>query len=204
MSEQILIVVGVTFLAMVSPGPDLVIVLRNTIVGGRRAGLGTSIGVLGGNLIHISYCLVGIGWLISQSILAFTAVKYAGAAYLVYLGIMSLRSGKTHLPAHATQNGYSSRAWFVQGFLSNLLNPKGTLFYLGVFTTVITPETPQSVLPVLILCMMAVSASFWLFFVYTLDRPIIRGCIERFQTTINRVFGALLIALGLRVATMDR
>jgi threonine/homoserine/homoserine lactone efflux protein len=70
----------------------MVLVLRNTFVGGRRAGLQTSMGILSGNLVHISYCVLGIGVLISQSILAFSALKYAAAVYLIYLGIMSFRS----------------------------------------------------------------------------------------------------------------
>ncbi len=73
-----------------------------------------------------------------------------------------------------------------------------------MFTTVITPETSARATSVLVLCMLLVSASFWLFFVYTLDRPIIRELIERFQKTVNRILGALLIALGARVASMER
>ena len=204
MTDQILVIVGITFFAMISPGPDLVIVLRNTVVGGRSAGLRTSLGILVGNLVHIAYCVVGIGWLISQSILAFTALKYIGAAYLVYLGVMSLRAGRTTSATSPVEQTNSNRAWFAQGCLNNILNPKGTLFYLGVFTTVITPETAQSTTALLVICMMVVSASFWLFFVYTLDRPIIREFIDRSQRMVNRVFGALLIALGLRVALMER
>jgi threonine/homoserine/homoserine lactone efflux protein len=258
MLEQALVIVSVTFLVMVTPGPDMVLVLRNTLVSGRRAGLETSAGILSGNLVHIIYCLLGIGLLISQSILAFSALKYAAAAYLIYLGIMSLRSGTRRLdpsdiedrrpatpwtairrqtrilyrygPQHATpysgpgrakraKEGLSTshglcqdiksragraRGWFVQGFVNNLLNPKGALFYLGVFTTVLTPETSASAMFLLIVSMMLVSGSFWIVFVYTLDRRTLRGFIERSQETVNRVFGVLLILLGLRVASMSR
>lgn len=204
MVDQVLVIIGVTFLVMVSPGPDMIIVLRNTFSGGRLAGLQTSMGVLAGNLVHITYCVLGIGWLISQSILAFTALKFAGAAYLIYLGIMSYRSGATTLDTSPIEDKRRTRTWFVQGFVNNVLNPKGTLFYLGVFTMVITPETSASATLVLILIMMVVSASFWLFFVYTLDRPVIRDFIERSQQIVNRIFGVLLVFLGVRVASMDR
>ena len=83
MVDQILVIVGITFLVMISPGPDMVLVLRNTLLGGQFGGLLTSLGVLTGNLVHITYCVVGIGWIISQSILAFTALKYAAAGYLI-------------------------------------------------------------------------------------------------------------------------
>ena len=204
MLDQMMVIVSVTFLVMVTPGPDMVLVLRNTFVSGRGAGLQTSMGILSGNMVHIAYCVLGIGLLISQSIMAFSALKYAGAAYLIYLGIMSFRSGAKTLDTNAIEGRRPNRTWFVQGFVNNLLNPKGTLFYLGVFTMVMTPETPASAMLLLIFSMMLVSASFWLVFVYTLDRPTIRESIDRSQQTVNRIFGGLLVLLGMRVASMSR
>jgi len=204
MLDQVLVIVSVTALVMISPGPDMVLVLRNTLVSGRRAGAQTSMGILSGNLVHISYCVLGIALLISQSIVAFSALKYAGGAYLIYLGIKSFRSEAKTIDTNDIARCRRSTPWFVQGFVNNLLNPNGTLFYLGVFTTVITPETSASGVLLLISMMMLVSASFWLFFVYTLDRPAIREFIERSQQAVNRLFGVLLVLLGLRVATMSR
>ncbi len=206
MIDQLLVIVGITFLVLVSPGPDMILVVRNTLLAGRRAGLQTSLGILAGNLVHITYCVIGIGWIISQSILAFTVLKYAGAAYLIYLGITSFRSGARHLDANSIKKSPRSRIWVVQGFFNNLLNPKGTLFFLGVFTIVITPETSASatLVLVLVLTMMLMCALFWLFFVYTLDRPVVRDVIERSQQIANRIFGAALVLLGMRVATMER
>jgi RhtB (resistance to homoserine/threonine) family protein len=204
MLDQLLVIVSVTALVMIIPGPDMILVVRNTFVGGRGAGLQTSAGILTGNLVHITYCLLGIGLIISQSIVAFSVIKFAGAAYLVYLGIVSLRSGATMLDPSETADRPPTRIWLVQGLVNNLLNPKGTLFYLGVFTTVIDPETPARTMLLLVLAMMTVSASFWLLFVCTLDHPIVRRSVERSQLTVNRIFGALLIVLGLRVASMSR
>ena len=204
MLDQILVIVSVTALVMVTPGPDMVLVLRNTFAGGRSAGLQTSVGILSGNLVHITYCTLGIGLIISQSILVFSTLKYAAAAYLIYLGIMSFRSGAKTLDTDDIEGRRPDRTWFVQGLVNNLLNPKGTLFYLGVFTMVITPETSATTMLLLTLIMMVVSASFWLFFVYAVDRPIIRVSIERSQQTVNRIFGALLLLLGIRVASMSR
>jgi RhtB (resistance to homoserine/threonine) family protein len=204
MFDQILVIVSVTFLVMVSPGPDMVLVLRNTLVGGRHAGLHTSTGVLCGNLVHITYCVLGIGLLISQSIVAFSLLKYAAAAYLVYLGVLSFRAGAKTLDISDVAARQPARSWFVQGFVNNLLNPKGTLFYLGVFTTVITAATPANTALVLVFIMMSVSASFWVVFVYTLDRPTIREFVERSQQAVNRISGALLIFLGIRLASAEQ
>jgi threonine/homoserine/homoserine lactone efflux protein len=204
MLDQVFVIMSVTFLVMVTPGPDMVLVLRNTFVGGRPAGLQTSMGILCGNLVHITYCMLGIGLLISRSILAFSALKYAAAAYLIYLGIMSVRSGTRSLDAGDVHDRRLTRSWFGQGFVNNLLNPKGSLFYLGVFTTVITPETSPGAMFLLIVTMMLVSALFWICFVYTLDRRTLRDVVDRSQQKVNRLLGALLILLGLRVASMSR
>jgi threonine/homoserine/homoserine lactone efflux protein len=204
MLDQILVIVSVTVLVMVTPGPDMVLVLRNTFVGGRPAGLQTSTGILCGNLVHITYCMLGIGLLISRSILAFSALKIAAAAYLVYLGIMSLRSDTKSLDARDPHDRRLTRSWFVQGFVNNLLNPKGTLFYLGVFTAVITPETSPGAMFLLIVTMMVISACFWISFVHLLERRTLRDIVERSQQKVNRVLGALLILLGLKVASMSR
>ena len=204
MLDQLLVIVSVTSLVMIIPGPDMILVIGNTFLGGRRAGLRTSMGILTGNLVHISYCLLGIGVLISQSIVAFTVLKYAAAAYLIYLGIMSVRSGVTSLDTNDLVDRRRKGMWFVQGFVNNLLNPKGALFYLGVFTTVITPETSAGAMLLLVFSMMLVSASFWVLFVCTLDRPTIREFVERSQRAVSRVLGVVFVVMGLRVASMSR
>ena len=92
----------------------------------------------------------------------------------------------------------------VQLFVNNVLNPKGTLFYLGVFTTIITPETSPGAMFLLTATMMLVSAFFWTCFVYVLDRQTLRDVVERSQRKVKWLLGALLILLGLRVASVSR
>ena len=204
MLDQILVVVSLSLLIVISPGPDMVIVMRNTLVGGRAAGLTTSAGILVGNLVHIGYCAVGIGWLISQSIVAFTVLRYAAAAYLIYLGVMSLREAGRSVDLDTARAEVAGRTWFAQGLINNILNPKGALFFLGVFTMVITPDTSIAVVTLLVVIMLSIFAGFWLIFVHTLDTRIVRRALENFQRAVKRVFGGLLIFLGLRVAAMER
>lgn len=204
MLAQLVVVVSVTALVMVIPGPDMVLVVRNTFLGGRRGGLLTSGGVLLGNVVHITYCLLGIGWLISRSIVAFAALKYAAALYLIYLGVMSLRSGVGASKLEVADDRRHGRNWLPQGFINNVLNPKGALFYFGVFTVVIAPATSAGQMTLLVASMMLVSASFWLLFVATIDRPFIRESLARSQKTVNRPFGGVLILLGVRVAIAER
>lgn len=201
--DQFLVIVSVTVLILFSPGPDMVIVTRNTIMGGSAAGMQTSLGVLTGNLVHISYCVVGIGLLISQSIVAFSVLRYAGAAYLIYLGITSFFSDVTSVRIDGAEAMSSNRTWYLQGFINNALNPKGALFYLGVFTMVITPETTAAVMLILIATMMLLCGTFWAIFVHALDHPVVRGTLEHSQQMVSRIFGTLLVALGLRVALLS-
>ena len=108
MLDQILVIVSVTALVMVTPGPDMVLVLRNTFAGGRSAGLQTSVGILSGNLVHITYCTLGIGLIISQSIVVFATLKYASAAYLIVLGVMSFRAGAKTLDTNDIERIFQS------------------------------------------------------------------------------------------------
>lgn len=206
MTEALLWIIGITTLCMLSPGPDMVLVMRNTLTGDRRSGLLTSLGVLTGNLVHIAYCMLGIGWLIANSIAAYSVLKLAGAAYLLYLGWTSIRSSGTdsaHPVTEPRASRRTDRSSYAQGLLNNLLNPKGALFYLGVFTQVIHPDTPAARSAVLVTAMVTTSALFWVVFVYGLQLPPVRSLLQRSRKTVDRVFGALLIALGLRVALRD-
>ena len=91
-TEKLLIVLGITTLCMLSPGPDMVLVMRNTLTGDRRLGGLTALGILTGNLIHIAYCAVGIALLLSRSPVAYNVLRIAGAVYLVYLGVQGIRN----------------------------------------------------------------------------------------------------------------
>jgi RhtB (resistance to homoserine/threonine) family protein len=204
MAQDLILVLGITTLCMLSPGPDMVLVMHSTLTGDRKQGLLTSLGVLTGNLVHISYCALGVGYVVAHSIVAYSVLKLAGALYLIFLGVSGLRSA---LRKDATEQAATtpSRALpaYMRGLLNNLLNPKGALFYLGVFTQVIKPGTPTLRALLLVLTMLATSAAFWLVFVATLHRPSVRRLLTRSRRAVDGVFGALLVLLGLRVATQD-
>jgi RhtB (resistance to homoserine/threonine) family protein len=135
-------------LAVASPGPDFAIVVRESVAFGRRAGVFTALGVGAGIFVHVAYSLLGIGLIVSQSIVLFNALKWLAAAYLLYIGIKALRA-KPAGPASAElsleQAVRSPRAAFTTGFVTNGLNPKATLFFLSLFTVVINPHTPLAV-----------------------------------------------------------
>ncbi len=198
MLTELLGIAGLTVLIMISPGPDLALVARNTVVGGKGAGGWTSAGVLTGNLVHITYCLLGIGWLIATSIVAFTILKLAGGAYLIFLGFQSLRPN-LNITEEIETSASQSRKWWVQGLLNNLLNPKGPLFYLGVFSVFVHPESTMVYLVLLLCTTMSISAGFWVLFVYVLQISSVRTRLLDAGQWVNRLLGTVLIALGVRL-----
>lgn len=197
-TQALLSIVGVMWLCMLSPGPDMALVMRNTLRTGRAAGAATAAGVMTGNLVHIGYAALGLGWLVAHNQLVYDALRYAGAAYLVYLGVHSIRAALRPSAAQAPPERPGSA--YRQGVLNNLLNPKGALFYLGVFATLITPATPLGQTLAMVAAMVATSGVFWLLFVWLLQLERVRGAISRAARSVDAAFGVLLVALALRVA----
>ena len=120
-------------LAVASPGPDFALVLRQSLTHGRRTALWTSLGIGTAILLHVTYSLLGLGLLIRSSALWFNVVKYAGAAYIAWLGVSALRARPRPASAPAgadTAPPPRPAGAFATGFLTNALNPKATLFFI--------------------------------------------------------------------------
>jgi len=133
------------FLAVVAPGPDFAVTIRQSVLFGRQAGIGTAIGIGAGISVHVIYTLLGMGALMHATPWLLLVAELAGAGYLLYLGIMFIRQAGRQLNAISPDTGdgvKSFRQSFVLGFLTNATNPKATLFFLAVFTTIVSASTP--------------------------------------------------------------
>ena len=197
MLTDLLGVAGLTVLIMITPGADLALVTRNTLLGGKNAGGWTSAGILTGNLVHLTYCLLGVGW-IATSALAFTILKFAGGAYLIFLGLQGLRPPSSS-PRDIEAPAKNSRTWWMQGLLNNLLNPKGPLFYLGVLAVFVHADSTVLYLALLICTTIAISAAFWVLFVYVLQISSVRSRLQASSRWVNGALGIVLIGLGIRL-----
>lgn len=146
---EFLTVALIHLLAVASPGPDFAVVVRESVTHGRRAGTWTALGVGSAIFLHVGYSLLGIGLIVSQSIVLFNALKWAAAAYLLYIGFKALRAQPAKPAAdgelHREAGERTPRGAFTAGFVTNGLNPKATLFFLSLFTVVINPHTPLAV-----------------------------------------------------------
>jgi RhtB (resistance to homoserine/threonine) family protein len=186
---------------VITPGPNMAIVIRNSLVHSRSAGIYTAAGLALGNLVHITYCLVGIGFLISKSILFFTVVKWLGAAYLIYLGIKSLRA-QPHSPfaQSCTTPDITRSSALRTGFFTDLLNPKATLFFLALFTQIVRPGTPLIAQIVYSITIVALEFGCFAVLAAIIGHHSVRRRVEAVSHWIERVTGTVLIVLGVRVA----
>lgn len=196
----------VHLLAVMSPGPDLIMCIRNSLTYSRRTGIWTAVGFGAGISVHVFYSLAGIALIISQSILVFNAIKYVGAVYLIYIGIKSLltRSRTSLDVAKESKADISPWEAFKIGFLTNVLNPKATLFFLSLFTLVLSPETPFWIM-MIASAVMVIDTVIWFALVSVfLTQPRVQKGFTRFEGFFNKTFGALLVALGIKVAMMEK
>lgn len=191
----------VHMLGLVSPGPDFALTVKNSLVHGRKAGVYSALGIAAGIAVHVSYSLLGIGFIISQSILLFSIVKYAGAAYLVYIGFKALKAKKaSEIEIEKTETHMSPRGALKQGFVTNVLNPKATLFIFGVFTQVIDPQTSLAVQAAYGAEMIALTALWFSLVASVLSFSTVRSKFQKVQHIVERTMGAVLIGLGIKVA----
>lgn len=196
----------INLLAAISPGPDFIMCVRNSLTYSRKTGIWTAVGFGVGITIHILYSLAGLAFIISKSILLFNAIKFLGAGYLIYIGVKSVlaKSSKIELAEPQKKTDISARAAFKIGFLTNVLNPKATLFYLSLFTFVISPQTPTSIMGILTIIMVAEIILWFSLVAIFLTQKRIRSVFERFQNVFNKTLGGLLIALGIKVALAEK
>ncbi len=190
---------------IVVPGADLAMVMRQSIVHGRRTAIWTSVGIGVALLFHISYTILGLGLIVSQSVFAFNIVKYAGAAYLFWLGWRSLRDASMpEMPepeAAEPARAMSGAKAFGLGFLTNALNPKPVVFFLSLFSSLVSLSTPASIkfgyglvmASALVLWFVGVSVFFTI--------PAVRDGFRRAGRWISRATGLVFIGLGFKLAT---
>lgn len=203
---EFLTVALVHLLAVASPGPDFAIVVRESVSSGRHAGIWTAIGVGSGILVHVGYCLLGIGLIVSQSIMLFNLLKWLAAAYLIYIGIRALRA-KPVDPLQAQQAldavAVTARGAFVRGFVTNGLNPKATLFFLSLFTLVISPQTPLLVQAGYGAYLAVATAAWFCAVALLFSHSRVRNGFIRMGHWFDRMMGAVLVALGIKVALSE-
>ena len=193
-------------LAAISPGPDFVMAVRNSLNYSRRTGIFTGVGIGLGISVHIIYCAAGVGYLISKSMPLFTTIKYLGAIYLAYIGIKSIlaKGSKLEITESKELNDMTRFQAMRTGFLTNVLNPKATMFFLGLFTFVIKSETPSYVVVIIAFIMIMTAITWFTLVALFFTQRRVQTAFFKFESIINKVFGGLLILLGIKIALTSR
>lgn len=187
------------------PGQDTILVVRNTLRGGRRDGIATMVGICSGLYIHATLSALGISVILLQSARAFAAMKIAGAAYLAWLGIQSFRSAARGVGQAAPRETRSAPVpaarSFREGFLTNLLNPKVLVFYFALLPQFITPDDPVLAKSLLLAAIHCVEGLAWFFGItWAVNRSRRFFLASRVRRWMDAVCGGLLVAFGLRLA----
>jgi RhtB (resistance to homoserine/threonine) family protein len=186
----------------IMPGADFAMVLRQSVVHGRRAALMTSAGIATAILVHGSYTLLGVGVIVGQSLLLFNILKWAGAAYLVWLAISALRSPPPQMPEVGgdTPVRKGDMSAFALGFLTNLLNPKAVLFFLALFTSLVSVRTGGDAKVIYVGAMSLMLFAWFALVSVFFTTPSVRQGFFRAGRWFNRVTGITFLALAVRVA----
>ncbi|WDH51933.1 LysE family transporter [Pseudomonas chlororaphis] len=200
---ELLVVITITILAVLSPGPDFAMVTRNSLVLSRRHGVFTALGIGLGVMLHIGYTLLGVGLLVKESLLLFSVLKIAGALYLVYLGIGMLRSRAVEEDVAVDAPRVSAWVALRTGFLTNALNPKTMIFVVSLFMQVMQPGTAPGVQigygAIIVLAHVLWFVAVALFF----SAPGIRARLMAYKRRIDQLFGVLLVGFGVLLSALS-
>jgi RhtB (resistance to homoserine/threonine) family protein len=200
------VITVVHLLAAASPGPDFAYVTRQSLVHGRRAGLLASAGIALGLAIHIVYSAAGLAAVIAHSVHWMTAIKIVGGAYLLWLGVKGLRARKSTATMMQDARALPSSAsrQVLGGFLCNAFNPKAPIYFLALFTVVLSPGLPLPTLLAYGAWIMLLQWSWFSLVATVFAHRAIRDRLFAVRHWIDRAFGAAMVALGLRVLASTR
>ena len=187
-------------LLTISPGADMALVAKVTFERGRRAAFVTTLGICSGLFVHATASALGLSVILATSAEAFTVVKLAGAAYLAYLGVRSVRAS-FHDASPEPATARRGATPFLQGLLSNVLNLKVAVFYLTFLPQFIDPNGNVLAQSLFLALVHAVMGIAWLTaYAYVLGRLVRMLAGGGVRRALERVTGVVLIALGLRLA----
>lgn len=182
-------------LAVVSPGPDFVIVTRQTLAHGRAAGIRTALGVACAIGIHVGYSLFGLAWLIQQYPPLLTVLRYIGAALLLWIGWGALRA-RPAAAETAPQAAHAASRDFAIGFFTNALNVKAMLFFVALCSAVLGAGATVPLRLALGAWMILATGAWFSFLAWTLGHRRVRQRLGAWSHWIERAMGVILLLLG--------
>jgi len=199
--SEFLLLATVNAFAVASPGADFAVVVRNTLRGGKSIGVATATGIGLGLLVHITYTLLGVAFILAKSDLIFITIKYLGASYLLWLAFKSFQSKKvkSNLSSEQPHIEMTTAQAIKQGFVVNVLNPKVTLFFVAIFTTTVSSKTSIGI-QALYGVWICVYAALWFSLVaWSFSRQVILKWYQEHGHFIDWGMGCILVLIAARL-----
>jgi len=202
--NELLALAAIHFLAVVAPGPDFAVTIRQSVRFGRLIGVITALGIGAGISVHVLYTLLGVGALMHSAPWLLNVAKVIGGGYILYLGINLLRSkaqaARTDFGQAVDEFPQQSLAKaFMVGFLTNATNPKATLFFLAIFTTVVSASTPLKIQALYGLWMCSVNALWFILVSLLFSSERVRQAFLKMGHWFERTMGVVLILFAGRL-----
>lgn len=201
--QGLLLITSIHILAAASPGSDFVLVSQQTLANGKKAGLMCSVGITLGLSIHIIYSALGLATIIANSSNALWVIKILGGGYLLYLGIKGLGSkpiNNKEVTGSKTIK-YSVKKNIGIGFLCNVLNPKAPIYFVSLFTVVLSPDMPIFQIAIYGIWMMMIQLIWFSTVVQFLSSPAINDKFKKCGHWIDRILGGAMVVLGIKIIT---
>lgn len=197
---------GAALLLTIMPGPDNLFVLAQSISNGKNAGIATAFGLCTGLIVHILATVLGVSALLYQSSLAFSIIKYAGAAYLLYLAYKAFTAKSSSLEVQKTQQ-VSYDALYKKGIIMNILNPKVSLFFLAFLPQFVTASGGNAAFQMLVYGITFLVQALFVFTVISLFAGKVGTVLRKrpaISQKINLIEGSLFTLIGLRIALGEK
>lgn len=207
--ENIILILTVAIVHLgivIVPGPNFLIVTKNSLTHSRHVGLVTAQGVALGTIVYVIAGFLGFTALLAQSVVLFNVVKWIGTAYFVYVGIRLIRSSvhNKRIVDTLVENPFSDRQALQSGLLTMLSNVKSAFYFMLLFTTFVPANITTEVRLSLLVVIPTISLIWYSIIAWTFSNHHIRGFYRRIERGINIVFGGLWILLGIKLATSTR
>ncbi|SFF55626.1 Threonine/homoserine/homoserine lactone efflux protein [Fontimonas thermophila] len=189
-------------LGVVSPGPDFAVVTRQALTQGRAAGIWTAAGIGSGIVLHVGYGLFGLRWLTHRLPWSLDAIALIGAAFLLWMGSTSLRARSHDPDGETAAAGITHGNWrrhYALGLATNVLNPKATLFFVALFTSIVSAPVSLPMMVALAIWLPLSTFAWFAAVAVMLSHRRLQQALQRHAQRIDRAMGLILIALGLAV-----
>lgn len=198
-STALVSILTIHLMASISPGPDFVVVSQKTLLRGRRAGIVCGFGVCVGLLVHIGYSVAGLTAALEHSAWLTQGIGIFGGSYLVFLGYKSIKGSYSAnmSPSNERENKTTGSSAFWSGLIVNIFNPKAAIYFISLFSMIISPSMSAEKLLLVIVSIIAVQMAWYLTFIFIVTIPSIRVKFDSKVYLIDRILGALMLMMGL-------